>query len=522
MRTQWLRQNWLCALFAVLLICAFSGTAQSQNLVKGANMEDESAWNITYYNADSQPSYEFNHTGDTQRFGRGNNLYIYQDETAGQLLIWQRIKLIAGETYRATGAIKCLNYQPGPAGGGAWYQLYVDPEMPDPTLTDYNPGAIKFFDMDGWTLIPPFPEEFDGLWEVISQGGGAASAPYYTAPGTPGEVVEVTFGIKFGQWWGDYAGTAFELVVDELGLYALGSNELVSGDMESEDGWDVVYYNADNQPGYEFGFKPDVLKFGLGNCLDVVLDNSAGGQLLFYQRITCVAGETYRATGVISVVDYYSDFDPVNQGPWYQFYVTTEEPDPAAGDFNPTTAKMFDISAWDTDCMMIDFEQFQGLWEDVACLSELEGAPYFVAPGNPGETVEVTVGIKFGIYGPSEASFEVLADEIGFYRWSYGGVPGAVAEKTNPALPNEFVLDQNYPNPFNPTTTISFNLAKSDMTSLKVFNTTGALVATLVNGKMEAGRHQVSLAVNDLPSGVYYYQLQQNAFSAVKKCVILK
>jgi hypothetical protein len=171
---------------------------------------------------------------------------------------------------------------------------------------------------------------------------------------------------------------------------------------------------------------------------------------------------------------------------------------------------------------MLDFEQFQGIWEDVCCLSEIEGAPYFVAPGNAGETVDVTVGIKFGLWGPTPATFEVLADEIGFYRWSYGSIPGAVDEKTNPGMPTDFVLDQNYPNPFNPTTTISFSLPKTDMTSLKIYNTVGTLVATLVNEQMEAGRHEVSLSANDLPSGVYYYQLQQDNYNAVKKCVILK
>ena len=496
------------------------GFASAQNLVKGSNMEDEAAWTVTYYNPESQPFYEFNYTNEGLRFGRGGNLHIVQDETGGQLLLWQRIKLIAGETYRATAAIKCLDYQPGPAGGGAWYQLYITPEIPDPNAADFNPGAIKFFNMDGWQA--DFPWEFDGLWEVINLGGGVDSAPYYVAPGTPGEMVEVTFGIKFGQWWADYSGTAYELLVDEIGLYALGSNELVNGGMDTEDGWEVIYYNPDSLPTYEFGYTPENLKYGLGKCLHVQLEDSPTGQLLLYQRVTCMGGETYRATGVIKILEYYSNFVPVGQGPWYQFYVTTEEPDPNAGDFNPGGTKLFDISAWDAGCDMTDFEQFQGIWEDVACLSEIEGAPYWVCPGAPGEPVDVTVGIKFGHWAPEAGNFELLVDEVGFYRWNYGGVPGAVADKPGAALPQDFSLKQNYPNPFNPSTVISFNLPQSDMTALKVYNTAGALVATLVDRFMDAGSHQVTLRADDLPSGVYYYQLQQSGLSITKKCIVLK
>ena len=56
----------------------------------------------------------------------------------------------------------------------------------------------------------------------------------------------------------------------------------------------------------------------------------------------------------------------------------------------------------------------------------------------------------------------------------------------------------------------------------QVIYTLGAEVATLVNGQMQAGRHNVTLDVNDLPSGIYYYTLQQNEFSTSKKCVVLK
>ena len=206
----------LCVL---LLGFAFAMPALSQNLVAGGNMEDESAWNIHYFTDPPEPAYEFNYTDSLPKFGRGGCLHILQGEAFGQCLFWQRLTLIAGETYRATGAIAGLDYLGGPSGGGAWYQLYIDPLDVDVTAGDYNPGAIKFFNMDGWQA--DFPETFDDFWESVNLYAGMPEAPYYTAPGTPGEEVDITFGIKFGQWWSDYAGTLFELLVDDIYLFPM-------------------------------------------------------------------------------------------------------------------------------------------------------------------------------------------------------------------------------------------------------------------------------------------------------------
>jgi hypothetical protein len=210
----------------VLLGFVFAVSVFSQNLVVGGNMEDEMAWNLHQYNDPAEPTFEFNYTDSLPKFGRGGCLHVMQGEAFGQGLLWQRITLVGGETYRATGALACLDFYPGPEGGGAWYQMYIDPsEVVDGA--DYNPGAIKFFNLDGWQADFP-AEPFDDLWESVNLGGGVPSAPYYTAPGTPGEEVEVTFGIKFGQWYSDYAGVTFELLVDDIYLFPMTEEGMVT------------------------------------------------------------------------------------------------------------------------------------------------------------------------------------------------------------------------------------------------------------------------------------------------------
>ena len=74
-------------------------------------------------------------------------------------------------------------------------------------------------------------------------------------------------------------------------------------------------------------------------------------------------------------------------------------------------------------------------------------------------------------------------------------------------LPVSFAVG-NYPNPFNPTTTIAFSLPATEMTELAVFNLAGHKVATLVDGILAAGSHDVVFDASGLASGLYVYTLR--------------
>jgi glucose/arabinose dehydrogenase len=89
-------------------------------------------------------------------------------------------------------------------------------------------------------------------------------------------------------------------------------------------------------------------------------------------------------------------------------------------------------------------------------------------------------------------------------------------------VPTRYSLEQNYPNPFNPGTTISFSLPKSSFVTLKVYNTLGQEVASLVNGETAAGGHEVRWDAGNTPSGVYFYQLRAGEFQQMQKMVLMK
>ena len=89
-------------------------------------------------------------------------------------------------------------------------------------------------------------------------------------------------------------------------------------------------------------------------------------------------------------------------------------------------------------------------------------------------------------------------------------------------VPAVFSLQQNYPNPFNPTTNIEFAIAKSGFVNLKVYDILGKEVITLVNETKSAGRYLVDFDGSNLTSGVYFYKLETNEFSNIKKMLMIK
>jgi hypothetical protein len=83
------------------------------------------------------------------------------------------------------------------------------------------------------------------------------------------------------------------------------------------------------------------------------------------------------------------------------------------------------------------------------------------------------------------------------------------------------------PNPFNPSTLLSFEMAAAGHARLTVYDASGRLVATLVDGHRGAGRHQVTWSGRDhagrmAPAGVYLYRFEVAGFHETKSMVLLK
>lgn len=100
-----------------------------------------------------------------------------------------------------------------------------------------------------------------------------------------------------------------------------------------------------------------------------------------------------------------------------------------------------------------------------------------------------------------------------------GTLMGAEEEEN---VPKAYALDQNYPNPFNPSTRIGFSLPRNAHVSIKLYDTIGREVQTIVEGIYSAGDHSVTMNGEDLSSGIYFYKIVSDSYVDMKKLVLIK
>ncbi|MCB0724162.1 MAG: T9SS type A sorting domain-containing protein [Ignavibacteriae bacterium] len=146
------------------------------------------------------------------------------------------------------------------------------------------------------------------------------------------------------------------------------------------------------------------------------------------------------------------------------------------------------------------------------------------------------VAFKVGGYNSSvnnSLPSGALMDEFRFYRRALDSTE--IKDTWNQTLPytvtsvhqqsgiaDDYRLMQNYPNPFNPETRIDFSILRSGYVNLKVYNSLGQEVSTLVNKELSAGNFSVNFNGAGYSTGVYYYTLITDGFTETKKMLFVK
>ena len=100
------------------------------------------------------------------------------------------------------------------------------------------------------------------------------------------------------------------------------------------------------------------------------------------------------------------------------------------------------------------------------------------------------------------------------------------------ARPEKTLLLANYPNPFNPETWIPYELATDTDVKVTIYNTQGVVIRSLQLGHQSAGYYMGrdraaywdgrNALGEQVASGLYFYQLETDAMSLMRKMVILK
>ena len=115
-----------------------------------------------------------------------------------------------------------------------------------------------------------------------------------------------------------------------------------------------------------------------------------------------------------------------------------------------------------------------------------------------------------------------IAPDIGAFETS-----GPTIVNNKEIVPALFKLSQNYPNPFNPSTTFNIEIPHSSRVEIAVYNILGKKVRTLLSEEKSAGSYTVlwnGLADDNTtaPSGIYFFRMLTEKFSAIRKIIMMK
>jgi hypothetical protein len=134
-----------------------------------------------------------------------------------------------------------------------------------------------------------------------------------------------------------------------------------------------------------------------------------------------------------------------------------------------------------------------------------------------------------GITGFNDLSFVFIGGVVYGYAIAEDGSVVKLVDNTLTAIdpnntntPETFALQQNYPNPFNPVTTIKYSVPVSGNVSVKIYNSMGAEVMTVVNKNHSSGNYVEEVDMSQFSSGIYFYTMTSGGFTETKKMMLVK
>ncbi len=234
----------------------------------------------------------------------------------------------------------------------------------------------------------------------------------------------------------------------------------------------------------------------------------------------------FMASNESVITDQDGEFDD-----WIELYNNTDEDISLAGYFMSDDGD--ELTQWAFPDTVIAANGYLIVWADkddeqkgLHASFKLSGSGEAVYLVNSDTTIinEVTFGeqttdISTGRYPNGTGTFVQMTPT--FSTQNMNGITGIV-DNQQIELPQEYTLAQNYPNPFNPSTTISFSLPAASKVSLKIYNTVGQLMTTLVDEQLSQGNHEFQWQAANMSSGIYYYSLESGAYRVTRKMILMK
>jgi hypothetical protein len=99
--------------------------------------------------------------------------------------------------------------------------------------------------------------------------------------------------------------------------------------------------------------------------------------------------------------------------------------------------------------------------------------------------------------------------------------PPGIQENVRMRPLSVFALSQNEPNPFSRETVIAYTLPSASHVTLDVYNLSGRLVETLVDGAKGPGQYETKWSTEGKTTGVYFCRLRAGDFESIRKMVVV-
>ncbi|MDP2303410.1 MAG: T9SS type A sorting domain-containing protein [Ignavibacteria bacterium] len=200
-----------------------------------------------------------------------------------------------------------------------------------------------------------------------------------------------------------------------------------------------------------------------------------------FERIDSLSGSVFRYNNDAPLTNYENKIDSLFAQP---------------GDtINSSRAGYTSFGYFQTICNSIDNDTVLGV--------QTETKTYFDQSFMPGEEYKLAKG--FGYYSSSSCEFSCGWTFLVYAKISgieYGSkiITSVVETKT---VPDNYQLYQNYPNPFNPVTTITYQIPKEGLVTLKIYDILGKEVTTLINEEKQAGKYSIDFNASSAPMADY-------------------
>jgi len=208
-----------------------------------------------------------------------------------------------------------------------------------------------------------------------------------------------------------------------------------------------------------------------------------------------------------------------DESPYYASVIFDYSASNLTSDYNDLYANNYLVRIGNTNYNTL--ADWQAMGKDLNSVTEMSNfiSPYLHIAENEETLLEsrgipiAAIDVDFDGQTRHAATPDIGADEFN------GIVVGVEDEET---LPTEYALEQNYPNPFNPSTTFRYSIPTQSKVLIKVYDVLGNEIATLINEEKSVGTYELTWNAEQLPSGVYFYQLKAGEFSSTKKMLLIK